>query len=588
MHNDTTIVRINYREQSEKSDAFYDTIRYRKYKNPFTRFLLRSLVKSRDASDEGPPTLDFKRNRTYFEHYSGKKITAVHITQANVFSPRDTSQKIGWAQRFVDKLHIRTKQDQLVQNLLFKTGDTINPYVMGINEELLRSLPNLSTAYFVIIPDPRDSTGVTVNIFARDNWSISADARLGTERNYLSVFDRNFLGTGDELKLILTCDEPIRKVGGEINYTARNLLGTFTNITVKLGVGSVRNTSQFYAERPFILPSDWAGGFNVGRIYINENQKLIDTSYYVNRFQLDGWIGKSWCLDWRNGTNIYITASLGKERYNTRPQIGDKMNPFYHNSETFLFGIGFSRRNYFQGNMIYGFGRTEDIPYGFRTEIVVGRQWDEKLGARDYMGVRGYWGNLIGDNYLEAGLAIGSFFTRDYTPQQAVLNSHVKYFTPLLRVRTSYLRQFGSISATFGFKRLEGEREALRYEKWAGIRGLYSKAWHNGYNRLTLSSETVLFTPLFLYHFRFAFFVFGDAGWLGDNNNLFKNKFTGAVGLGVRIKNERLIFNNIQIRVGYAFNRPTEVGYSYFTISNEQDFQDANFSAGRPEIIQYR
>ena len=590
MHSDTAIVPINYREQSEKSDAFYDTLRLRKYKNPFTRFLFRSLIRNRDASDEGPPMLDFRRNRSYFEHFEGKKITRVRITQANVFSPRDSAEKVGWVQRFIDKIHVRTKEKQLVQNLLFKAGDTINPYVMGINEELLRSLPNLSTAYFVVMPDPRDSTGVTVNIFARDNWSISADGRLGSVENYLSVFDRNFLGTGDELKLIFTSEKGLKNIGTEVNYTARNLLGSFTDVTVKMGVGANHNTGEFTVDHPFILPSDWAFGFHVGRTYKREDMTLSDTSYYINRFQVNGWVGKSWCLDWRNGTNVYLAASLGKEQYSNRPPVSETLNSFYHNSNLFLVSLGFARRNYFQGNMIYGYGRTEDIPYGFRVELVGGRQWEEKLGPRDYWGLRGYWGNLVGDHYVEVGAALGSFFTPDYTPQQSVITGQLKYFTPLLRVRTSYIRQFGSLSATMGFNRLEGEREALRYEKQQGIgiRGLSTNSWLKGYNRLTLSSETVLFTPLFLYHFRFAFFVFGDAGWLGYNNNIFRNRFTGAIGAGVRIKNERLIFNNIQIRLGYAFNRPPEVGYSYFTISNEQDFKETNFAPGRPQVIPYR
>lgn len=591
MHSDTMVVPINYRERNEKSDAFYDTLRYRRYKNPLTRFLFRSLIRSRNTSDEGAPILDFKHNRDYFEHYAGKRIAAVHITQANVFSPRDSTEKVGWVQRLIDKMHIRTKREQLVQNLLFKAGDTINPYVMGINEELLRSLPNFSTAYFVVMPVPHDSSSVTVDVFARDNWSISADARFGSVENELSLFDRNFLGTGDELKLIFTSEKGMKDIGTEVDYTARNLLGHFTDATIKMGVGSNSNIGGFSVEHPFILPSDWAFGFHVERAYKREELILTDTSYYVNRFKVDGWIGKSWCLDWHDGTSLYLTASLGKEQYSNRPPVSETLNPYYHNSTLLLFSFGCVRRNYFQGNMIYGYGRTEDIPYGFRVELVGGRQWEEKLGRRDYWGFRGYWGNLLGDHYLEVGAALGSFFTADYKKlQQSVLIGQIKYFTPLLRVRTSYIRQFGALSATMGFNRLEGEREALRYEnrQGMGIRGLSTDSWLSGYNRLTLSSETVLFTPLFLYHFRFAFFLFGDAGWMGYNNNVFRNRFTGAIGAGVRIKNERLIFNNIQLRLGYAFNRPPEVGYSYFTISNEQDFPDANLAPGQPRIVPYR
>lgn len=590
MHSDTAVVPINYREQSERADAFYDTLRHRHYKNAFTRFLVRSLVRSRNASDEGPPMLDFKRNRIYFEHYAGKRITAINITQANVFSPRDTSEKVSWVQRFVDKIHIRTKRKQLEQNLLFRVGDTINPYVMGINEEMLRSLPYLSTAYFVVMPDRNDPDGVTVIVFARDNWSISADAHFGSIEKKISVFDRNFLGTGDELRLVFCTEKGFRSIGTEIDYTARNLLGHFTDVRVQMGVGANNNIGRFTVERPFILPSDWAFGIDVGKTYKREELILRDTSYYINRFIVSGWVGKSWCLNWQNGTSVYVAASLGKEQYSNRPPVTERLNPYYHNSELFLFSLGFARRNYFQGNMIYGYGRTEDIPYGFRVELVGGRQWEEKLGRRDYWGLRGYWGNLVGDHYVEAGAALGSFFTPDYKLQQSVITSHIKYFTPLLRVRTSYIRQFGVLSATLGFNRLEGEREALRYEKrqGMGIRGLSTNSWLTGYNRLTMSSETVLFTPLFLYHFRFAFFVFGDAGWMGYDNNLFRNRFTGAIGAGVRIKNERLIFNNIQIRFGYAFNRPPEVGYSYFSISNEQDFQETNFAPGQPKVVPYR
>lgn len=590
MHSDTAVVRINYREKSEKSDAFYDTLLNRKYKRSFTRWLVQSFVRGRNSSDEGEPSLDFKRNRLYFQHFEGKRIRAIYITQANVFSPRDSSEKVGWVQRFVDKLHIRTKQKQLTQNFLFKVGDTINPYVMGINEELLRSLPNLSTAYFVVMPVAGDSTGVTVSVFARDNWSISGDIRLGSDENKFSLFDRNFLGTGDELKVSLISEKSLRHMGPEVEYTARNLLGSFTDVNIRLGIGANRTVSQFAMERRFVLPSDWGYGLRVGRIYAPEDMALSDTSYYVNRFVVDGWAGKSWCLDWRNGTSIYLAGTLGKEQYSYRPPVGEALNPYYHDSEMFLFSLGVVRRNFFQGNMIYGYGRTEDIPYGFRAELVGGRQWEEKRGRRDYWGLRGYWGNLVGDHYLETGLSAGSFFTKDYAPEQAVISGYLKYFTPLLRIGTSYVRQFGTISATMGFNRLEGEREALRYDSrlGMGIRGLGSNVWFNGYNRLTLSSETVLFTPIFFYHFRFAFFLFGDVGWLGNNNNLFANRFTGAVGAGVRIKNERLIFNNVQIRLGFAFNRPPEVGYNYFSISNEQDYLEANLAPGRPQVIPYR
>ncbi|WP_143039361.1 BamA/TamA family outer membrane protein [Millionella massiliensis] len=590
IHSENAIVPFNYREQSEKADAFYDTLRMREYKNPLTRFLFRSLIRAGNSSDEGMPSLDFKQNRRYFEQFSGKRISAIHLTHANVFSPRDSSVEIGWLPRLMDKIHIPTRKKQLMQNLLFEVGDTVNPYAMGINEELLRNLPNLATAYFVVMEDPNDSTAVTVSIFARDNWSISADVKVGSIDKRLAVFDRNFLGLGDELKLTFSSEQGLSNIGTQINYTARNLLGSFTDVALQMGVGANCNSGQFSVDHPFILPSDWGYGINVGRTYAREDMTLSDTSYYINKLQLGGWGGKSWCLNWRNGTSIYTAVSLTKEQFMNAPPLSETLNPYYHNDIQFLVSVGVARRNYFQGNMIYGYGRTEDLPYGFRAELIGGRQWDVWLGARDYWGLRFYWGNLLGNHYLEGGVALGSYFTSDYTPQQSVIKGQLKYFSPLVRLRTNYIRQFLQLSTTMGFNRLEGEREALRYEKQQGlgIRGLSANSWMTGYNRMTLSTETVLFTPLYLYQFRFAFFLFGDAGWLGYNNNIFRNRFTGAIGAGVRIKNERLIFNNIEIRLGYAFNRPPEVGYSYFSISNEQNFEEGNFAPRQPQIIPYQ
>lgn len=587
VYSDTVITRINYRERVEKADALYDTLQNKKGK--FSQLLYRSFVRSRDQSDEGLPMVDFKVNRGYFEYFKGRVITDIRVVQANVFSPRESSEKVSKVQQFIDKLHLRTKAEQLEQNFMFEVGDTINPYAMGINEEYLRSLPYLSTAYFVITNDPNNKNGVVVNVFARDNWSISADVMLSDDENYLSVFDRNFLGSADELRITARCEEPVINPSVEVEYQVRNLLGSFVDLDIRLGAGAVANIGAFKAERRFLLPSDHGFGVNVSSSKQLEYLPIMDTAYYIGRFQVEAWYGKSWCLEWRKGTSIYLTGGYTDQSFYSTPQVTAHTNPLYQNNETALIGFGYARKNYFQGNMVYGYGRTEDIPYGFRAEIIGGVQWNEWLGRRPYFGARGYWGDLTKIGYLEVGLEAGSFFTDNWTAQQGSFIGRVRYFSPLIPLKSSYIRQFVNIHSSIGLNRLAGEREALRYERWSGIRGL--RHYNDdlmGYNRLTISGETVFFTPIFLYHFRFAFFAFGDIGWLGDHYNPFKNRFTGACGIGVRVKNERLIFNNIQIRLGYAFNRPDGIGYSYFSVSNEQTFIEPNFSAGKPEIIGYK
>lgn len=583
---DSALIPITLREGDRPFRPRGREVDTSKIKGKFAKFIYNTLVHE-DASDEGAAVIDFKVNRGYFEYFRGKTITSIRVIHANVFAPVDPDAKESKAQAFIDKLHIKTNRSQLLENLMFHVGDTINPYALGINEEMIRNLPYLSNAYFLLMSDPNNPNGVIVNLFARDSWTISADLSLSESNSYFSLFDRNFLGLGDELRLTVTCEEPIVNPGFEMQYTLRNLMGSFMDLNVWLGTGSMTNIAGFSAQRPFILPNDRAWGVSAISRKQYQWMPFSDTAYYVGRTSLDAWYGKSWCLEWRKGTSLYLTAGYNSESFFSPPPISEVLNPLYHNRDLLLVGFGYSRKNYFQSNMVYGYGRTEDIAYGFKNEIVGGIEWSEQLGQRYYLGLSGKWGDQTRIGYLEAGVSAGTFFTKNGAMQQSNINGYVRYFSPLIATRRSYLRQFVTLESSMGFNRLEGEHEALKYERWAGIRGLGSNMHVKGYNRLTLSAETVYFAPIYLYHFRFAFFGFGDIGWLGDNANHFKNPFTGAIGLGVRIKNERLIFNNIQIRVGYAFNRPTDVGYSYFGVSNEQTVSDANFSPKRPTTVPY-
>lgn len=582
---DSMVVHINYREGDQPNKRIFNP---NKLKGKFSKYLYNTLIRESDESDEGQPAIDFKVNRGYFEYFKGRVITTIRIVHADVFTPVDSAVKESKVQRFVDNLHITTKRSQLEENLMFHVGDTINPYALGINEWYIRNLPYLSTAYFLLTVDKTHPNGVVITLFARDSWTISADLSVSESDTYLSLFDKNFLGTGDELKLSFMCEEPIVNPGLEIQYTARNVMGSFMDANIFLGAGSETNVGGFSLQRPFILPNDRAWGVTALNRKEGRWLPISDTAYYIGRQELEAWYGKSWCLEWRKGTSIYTTASYSSENYFSVPPVTPTLNPLYQSRDMILMSLGYARNNYFQGNMIYGYGRTEDIAYGFRTEVLGGIEWNEYLGRRYYGGMRGYWGDQTKIGYLELGAAFGTFLTTEKQLQQSTLTAHVRYLSPLIVARNAYIRQFLSLESTTGFHRLEGERESLFYERRAGIRGLGSNSNLRGYNRLTLSAEAVYFTPISFYHFRFAFFGFGDLGWLGNSANPFKNQFTGAIGVGVRIKNERLIFNNVQIRIGFAFNRPADIGYSYFAVSNEQTVADGNFAPTRPQIIPYK
>ena len=61
-----------------------------------------------------------------------------------------------------------------------------------------------------------------------------------------------------------------------------------------------------------------------------------------------------------------------------------------------------------------------------------------------------------------------------------------------------------------------------------------------------------------------------------------------SIGVGIRIRNDNLVFNTFQIRIGYFPNPPAYSNISPVNISGEQLLKPNNFEPGAPAIIPYR
>ncbi len=72
--------------------------------------------------------------------------------------------------------------------------------------------------------------------------------------------------------------------------------------------------------------------------------------------------------------------------------------------------------------------------------------------------------------------------------------------------------------------------------------------------RASIRAESVFYSPWYLASFRFAPFIFGNAGYFTPYNNTFltANNIYTIVGGGLRTRNESLIFGTLELR-GYYF-----------------------------------
>ena len=187
--------------------------------------------------------------------------------------------------------------------------------------------------------------------------------------------------------------------------------------------------------------------------------------------------------------------------------------------------------------------------------------------------------------YFYGSVAIASFFNGSVR-EQGNFYARMNYFTNLLAVGKFKSRSFVNIDYSRGIGRYTDEY--LRFIENNGFTGFKNDSI-SGTQRFTISLESVLFSPANYHGFRFAFFGFSDLGMLAGSNELIGKGFNLiSLGIGLRIRNDNLLFNTLQIRLAFFPNPPVYSEINNLTISGEQLLKPNNFDAGKPVIIPYR
>ncbi|MDE5636457.1 MAG: hypothetical protein K2I43_00305, partial [Alistipes sp.] len=161
----------------------------------------------------------------------------------------------------------------------------------------------------------------------------------------------------------------------------------------------------------------------------------------------------------------------------------------------------------------------------------------------------------------------------------------LRWFSNLFRVRRNHIRQFLSLNYTLGWNRSHGNSESIRFTSTDGLRLLSEHPY--GTNRAVLNTETVVFTPYQPLGFRIAVVAFADFGLLGFSPNIFDNSFYNTLGMGLRIKNERLIFSTINLRIGLALGKGGILDSRYFEANNSNRMTQFRSMPERPQTIAF-
>ena len=570
----------------DRNLVFFDSLKSRASKNQLTKRLYNFVIVNTDTTFKKRFTGTSDAN---YIRYAGKKIRKIVIQRLNVFGANinnPTSKEPNKIEKVLNKTHFNTNENIIRKNLLFSEGDKISPLALSDNERILRQLPYIDDARIIVVPVSDEEADIVV--FTKDIYSLggSYDYR-GLKKGSVSLFDKNIFGMGHEFGLDMPFDNTLPESPGfGAHYLANNILKSFINLNIYFLHGLGEKTYGFDLSRKLISSTTkYAGGISVRMMYTTENLDTLIVPAPLRYNLQDYWLSRSILINKESVSRIIIGARYTNNNVFNHPLI---LPESFYNLQKYMIFMGsaaLSIQKYTKTSLIYSYGRAEDIPYGALFKITTGREFNE-FKQRTYIGGEVSFGKSIKSlGYFYSYTGLSTYLNKNRT-EQGLLSVGMNYFSNLLNLGNAKVRNFVYIHYTRGFGRYSNE--LLKFTNYNGFSGFKNDSV-NGTQRLSVSLESVLFSPVNLYGFRFAFFGFTDLSFLsGTNEMLGRGSSLSSIGIGIRIRNDNLVFNTLQIRIGYFPNPPVYSRISPITVSAEQLLRPANFEPGPPAIIPYR
>ena len=532
-----------------------------------------------------------------FKAYSG---TVIHDISIVVLPPYGTSvydttyfeEDMGWLKNLANKTHMKTAEKVIRRQLTIKPGMLLVPFELVQNEILLRRLDYIDDANMIVTEDPDNPAQVNVTLICKDQLSWGATV----ESNFLNSFDiglenKNFMKLGHVLNYEFSYrGTKDKKWGNELEYKVNSLWGTHINIR-----GYYRNDYRekevfVDVERQFLTNRmKWAGGMGVGRVFYSDD--LPDRN--VNRLEelfnyhyQDVWLGKSFLLPYRYSynQNMFLTGRFFTTLFNNRPLVTDDTNHLYYNRRDYFAAFTYIKMKYYKANLIYDFGRTEDIPTGLMLSLTTGYEKSE-FDNYGYIAGECHYShfNKYDERYYALEAALGSYVNEDgFT--RGTLKLGASHISNLCSWGSFKFRFYNDVHYVKGIRRYPGD---FLYMEDRNIRG-FSSDTLRGNQKLSSSLATTFFLPYIKKGFRVSISSFCDFGVIAaDNKKLVHSKTYWGFGVGVNLRNDNVVIKNISFRFAVYPTIP-EDGRSFQAIlssGNRGSFYD--YHVTKPQVIQY-
>jgi len=565
---------------------FYDSLKAKAERKNLTKMLYDLVVIP--PAKINPKKIN-ERSQDNFAEHRGKTIRHIYYKTLNAFGSNinnpdhsiDNEDKY-----FLNKTHIKTRKTIIENYLLFEENDSLVPLRISESERLLRQLPYIYDARIMAIPVSKEM--IDIMVISKDVYSIGLMTDIhGYNVGKVSLFDKNLLGFGHELQVDIPYDyRKYRSAGFGAAYTLKNISRSMVNLKLSYVNAFSRRITGINLSRDFLTAyTKYAGALSLNESYVLEDLDTLAVSEPVEYNNFDIWLGRSFLLDEHEYLRAVISGRYINNNVWQRPEISSNSYYEYQKRRLYLGSFSLLTQRFYKANLIYNYGRNEDIPYGGILEITYGKEYNE-FNRRDYISVRSAFGNFIpGAGYLY-GRGIISTFTNNNQTEQGLINLNFKYISDLYDLRSYKLRLFGTFDYSRGFSRFSDEY--LIIGENSGVRGFKSDSLFPD-QRIFLNLEAVAFSKSFIYGFRFAVFGYTDMVIFSRDQMFYKyDNMVSGFGIGLRVRNDNLIFNTFQIRFGVYPGAPPYSILQYVDIEGERVLNPPGFTPEAPGIIKFR
>ncbi len=581
--------------QKKDSADIYKKIRDAAYKRTFTTWMYHAVFVD-PAPIEYPvePAVKQKNVNPYLKH-KDRIIRNINITVYNPFGHKvqDTVLRIdNFLENIANHIHINTRHWIIVNRLLFKNNDTLNPLALSETERLLRQAEFINDAR-IYIPDSLNSDSVNVNVDVYDKWPITAPSFVSPQGGNIKFRNQNLFGIGQQFEQYVGFTRPdVFDYNGY--YRIANLDNTYisSQLFYKTNVDGTNVSLAF--DRPYYSPlANWAGGASVnhdwGFYSYVDTSIAVDKKLPLNNFGYDLWSGKSFKLKtektlFKQSTNIIIGERFYSNTFLSRPVFEIDTARINLNTSAFIGNVGFSIQQYYKDKFIYRFGSNEDVPEGLIVQLIYGAAKKEYGDLRYYAGAEVARAKKFNFGYLTSTFSYGLFFNRSIA-NDITAKYKLFFLANLVKKGRWYFREFLNYSIVHGENKLASEVVTLRSDEMYG----FNSTSLAGKTKMVLNFETVAYAPYTLIGFRFAGVAMAGLGMVGSSQNKIENSpLYQAYSIGIMTRNENLVSSTFQISFGiYPFLPNGDNNVFLFNPVTSFTLRVRVFSMGRPEFISY-